>query len=109
MPVQDYQTNPNSNTTVGGTFIGEGAPPGNINNAMRQIMADIRVFHNGIPVASGLAPLNAPVFTGQPTFQGRGAFLHHNNPANAAGRVFVVAVGQSVSGLVNGDIVLEVE
>lgn len=41
MPVNEYSEVPNSNATVGGIDIAEGCAPGNINNAIRQVMADI--------------------------------------------------------------------
>lgn len=44
MAVSDYSTSPNSNTSIGGINIGEGCPPGNINNALRQLMADMKGY-----------------------------------------------------------------
>lgn len=41
MPVNEYSEVPDSNATVGGIDIAEGCAPGNINNAIRQVMADI--------------------------------------------------------------------
>ena len=42
MSVSDYNTDPNSNTSISGINIAEGCPPSGINNAIRQMMADIR-------------------------------------------------------------------
>lgn len=41
MSIKDYSTTPASNTSVNGIDISEGCPPSTINNAIRQIMADI--------------------------------------------------------------------
>ena len=107
MAVQDYSTDPNQNTTISGINIGEGMPPANVNNAMRQMMADIRVFYNGIPVTDIFATKDAAVFEGtQPKYTGRGAMLHHNDPNNTSARVFILAEGSpNPTSPANGDIV----
>lgn len=40
MAIQDYSTNPSNNQYINGVFIGEDCPPANINNAIREVMAD---------------------------------------------------------------------
>lgn len=42
MAVKDYSTNPDENTTISGINIAEGCAPSGINNAIRQLMADVR-------------------------------------------------------------------
>lgn len=42
MAVRDYNTDPNLNTTISGINIAEGCPPSGINNAIRQLMADVK-------------------------------------------------------------------
>ena len=42
MSVADYNTDPDSNTSISGINIAEGCPPSGINNAIRQMMADIK-------------------------------------------------------------------
>ena len=42
MAVSDYKTVPDQNTTISGINIAEGCPPSGINNAIRQMMADIK-------------------------------------------------------------------
>ena len=42
MAVNDYNTNPDLNTTISGINIAEGCPPSGINNAIRQLMADVK-------------------------------------------------------------------
>lgn len=46
MAVSDYKTNPDENTTISGINIAEGCPPSGINNAIRQLMADVKVDHD---------------------------------------------------------------
>jgi len=41
MSVDDYSETPNDNTSISGINIAEGCPPGNVNNAIRQMMADV--------------------------------------------------------------------
>lgn len=43
MGVKDYDLNPDNNTQINGINIAEGCPPSGINNAIRQIMADVKV------------------------------------------------------------------
>ncbi|WP_295641432.1 hypothetical protein [uncultured Mailhella sp.] len=42
MAVSDYSTDPDLNTTISGINIAEGCPPSGINNAIRQLMADVK-------------------------------------------------------------------
>lgn len=42
MSVKDYDLNPDNNTQINGINIAEGCPPSGINNAIRQIMADVK-------------------------------------------------------------------
>ena len=42
MPIKDYNTDPDLNTTISGINIAEGCAPSGINNAIRQLMADVR-------------------------------------------------------------------
>ena len=42
MGVKDYDLNPDNNTQINGINIAEGCPPSGINNAIRQVMADVK-------------------------------------------------------------------
>lgn len=109
MAVSDYSTTPASNTSISGTNIGEGCSPGGLNNAFRQLMADVRVMYDNLPTTSTYMLKAAGTFSGtQPIYTGRGAYLHHNTASFASGRVFVQASGGATpSGMVAGDILLE--
>jgi hypothetical protein len=59
MAVSDYSTTPASNTTISGVNIGEGCSPAGLNNAIRQMMADIRVLANGLDIGSDVQAYDA--------------------------------------------------
>lgn len=46
MAVSDYSTTAGSNTSISGINIAEGCSPANLNNAIRQLMADVKAFYN---------------------------------------------------------------
>jgi hypothetical protein len=43
MAIKDYSTDPDLNVQISGINIAEGCPPSGINNAIRQLMADVKV------------------------------------------------------------------
>lgn len=109
MSFSDYSLTPSNNLTIDGQSIAEGTTsPGTINLAIRQLMSDGRELSDQVVAIdlSGYAPLNAPAFTGQPTYSGRGGFVHHGNAANASGRIFVQAEGAATPTMSNGDILM---
>ncbi|HEX8418565.1 MAG TPA: hypothetical protein VF638_00975 [Sphingomonas sp.] len=55
MPFGTYSATPSANTSIAGNNISEGGPPSAINNAIRQIMADARLFSDSIPPTQALA------------------------------------------------------
>lgn len=104
MAVSDWSTNPSDNSSISGINIAENCPAGNMNGAVRQMMADIRVFYNGVPVAADLVAKTGGVFTGNPVFSGRGGYLYNNDASSPGGRVFVQASGGATpAGMANGD------
>ncbi len=48
MAFSDYSTNPDDNVLIGGINIGEGCPPGNLNNALRLLAADGKLLSNNV-------------------------------------------------------------
>lgn len=109
MAFSDYSTTPSANTSIGGSNVAEGCPPGNVNDALRQLAADGKQLANDLDAIdlSEKADLDAPAFTGQPTFTGKGAFLYHTNAANLSGRIFIQAAGGTAPSLSNGDLLFE--
>ena len=109
MAVSDWSTTPSSNTFLASFNLQEGSTNvADFNGIVRQLMADVRVFYNGVPVAADYVTKTGGVFTGNPTFTGRGGYLHHNSSALTGGRVFMQASGGATpSGMAAGDILLE--
>jgi hypothetical protein len=109
MAVQDWSTDPNQNTSVDGINIAENCPPGNLNNALRAIMAAVRAAFSNVPNGADYVTKSNGSFANQPAVSGRGAILHHNDPSNASGRIFIQAAGGTAPvGMVNGDFLIEV-
>lgn len=57
MAVSDYSTTPASNTAISGINIAEGCSPANINNAIRQLMADVKAYYNAAPPNAALTSI----------------------------------------------------
>lgn len=57
MGISSYSKTPSSNTTINGINIAEGCPPSGINDAIRQLMADVAtdLTPNQLPTATGTA------------------------------------------------------
>jgi hypothetical protein len=107
MAISDWSTTPSLNVTINGINIAEGCPPGNLNDAARNIMADVKAGFDTLPDTSTFVTASGAVFSGtQPRFTGRGAYLHNNDSANLSGRVFYLPEGSpNPSGAQNGDLV----
>lgn len=48
MSVKDYRVDPDLNTAISGINIAEGCPPSGINNAIRQLMADVKAYADDV-------------------------------------------------------------
>lgn len=107
MAFSDYFSTPSLNVTIAGISVAENCPAGNVNNALRQLMADARTFSDSIPNVANLMPLAGGVFSGPVTFTGKGHVLYHNDPANASGRIFIQPLGGAAPAMSNGDWLLE--
>lgn len=108
MAVSDYSTTPASNITIGGINIAESCPAGNLNNAFRQMMADVRVMFNGLPDMANYVTKAAATFSGtQPKYTGEGAFFHWADPALTSGKCYVQAAGGTAPTMAEGDLLFE--
>lgn len=107
MAVSDWSATPSQNTSIDGINIGEGCPPANINNAIRSVMASVKVAFQGLPSTANFVAKTGGVFTGNPTYTGRGGYLHFNDASMTSGRVFVQAAGGGAPAMSNGDILIE--
>ena len=117
MAFSDWSTTAASNTSIGGISIAEGCPPSNLNNAAREMMAQLRAaFAPGLsaffvaadPTAAlgilGGLSKGGDTVTGNIVRYGRGPHLHHANPAFGSGEVFYTAVGAPDPTSVAGDV-----
>src|SRR6478736_9127004 len=92
----DYLTTPAANVSVGGVSVAEGCPPGNLNNAIRQLMADARAIADEVTAIDPGMPVSGGTFTGDIQRGGQGAYLHHASSALADGRVYVLPEGAAL-------------
>lgn len=108
--VSTWSETPASNTTIDGVSIAEKCAPSVLNNAIRSLMAGVKTFNVSytglVTTVAGKVSASGGVFSGtQPIYTGEGAFLHHQNSANASGKVYVLAEGSSrPASPSNGDI-----
>lgn len=59
MAFSDYDATAGNNTSIAGINIAENCSPANINNAIRQLMADAKAFANANTVSGSYQPLDA--------------------------------------------------
>lgn len=59
MAVSDYSSTVNNNTSISGINIAEGCSPAGLNNALRQMMADIKDLANTLDVGSDIQGYSA--------------------------------------------------
>lgn len=89
----EFVTTPASNTTIGGVNVGEGCPPGGINEAIRYLAAVARDSYDRIPAPGSFLPIGGGTLTGDILRQGRGAYLHHANSAQSNGQFYTMPEG----------------
>lgn len=105
--VADWSETPASNGTVDGINIAEGCPAGNVNGAIRSIMAGVKTMYLALPSVAGYVTRTAGSFLTNPTFSGRGGYVHFNDTSLTSGRIFVQPSGGAAPTMANGDILLE--
>lgn len=93
MAIADYSTTPSLNISVNGINIAENCPAANINNAIRQIMADVKTFSGTVPDSSTFMPKAGGVFSGPVTQTGKGQFRYNDDSALTDGRIYFLAEG----------------
>lgn len=96
MAFSDYSATPGSNVTIAGININEGCPAANINNALRQLMADAKSFSSTVPSVANYMPKSGGAFTGTITRNGSGGYLYHASSAQATGPVYTQPVSSSL-------------
>lgn len=101
----EFSTNPDANTTIGGTNVAEGCSPGGLNNAMRYLAACARDLFDRVPAANTYLSLTGGSLTGNVTRQGRGALLHHAGAAQTDGQVYMLPEGSTRPTAAEGTVV----
>jgi len=94
----DYLPTPAANVSLGGISVAEGCPPGNLNNAIRQLMADGRALADEVAAIDPGMPVSGGSFTGDIARGGRGGYLNHASTALPDGRVYVLPEGSALPG-----------
>lgn len=108
MPVSDWSPTAASNLTIDGISVAEGCPAGNINGAIRALMANVRVVFTDLPNTETLMPKSGGSFSGSITRSGSGGYLYNADAANTGGRVYIQAIGGTAPAMANGDWLVEV-
>lgn len=98
MALSDYSATPGSNTSISGINIAEGCSPANLNNAIRQLMADLAAY-DASDIAA-LAPLASPALTGNPTAPTQTAGNDSTRIATTAFVAAALAAGAAPAGTV---------
>jgi len=91
----DYSTTPGSNTSIAGTNVAENCPAGNVNNAIRQLMADGKTLNNIVSAITTGMPYSGGAFTGAITFTGAGAYRYNVDPTLVSGRTHFLVDGSA--------------
>jgi len=105
MSFSDYSTTPASNTTIAGINVAENCPPGGINNAIRQLMADGKELSNTVSGLGSYLPLSGGTLTGDITRAGQGAYLKHARSDLSDGRVYFLPEGSALPSPAPGTVV----
>ncbi len=123
MAVADYNVSPALNVTINGINIGEGMSRSDVNNAFRQIMADVKTFSATVPTSPiPLANGGTGQTTAGPAFNaiaaaggtvgaaikmtGAGAYPHYASTSMTNPKIYVQAMGSDPTAN-PGDIVFE--
>lgn len=117
MAFSSWSATASLNITVGGINIAEGCPPSSLNNAIREMMAELRgainpaldPFNAAASLAAARTALGVlgsagGIVTGNITRDSAGSHLYHASAAFASGRVFFTAPGASDPTSLAGDI-----
>lgn len=97
MAVSDWSTVAANNTTIGGISIAENCAAANVNNAIREMMAEIKSYSLTITSPSGsYMPLSGGTFTGQIKQSGAGGYLYNAASPQSGGAVYVLPSGTAL-------------
>jgi hypothetical protein len=94
----DYSLTPASNTSINGINIAENCDAANVNNAVRQLMADGKELSVTVAAidTSALMPKAGGAFTGPITRSGAGAYAYWNSSSLTGGAMYVQTVATAL-------------
>jgi hypothetical protein len=97
MSFGSYSTTPASNTSINGINIAPNCAAGNVDNAIRQIMADGKELYDTVEAidVSAYMPLAGGAFTGTITRAAAGGYLYHAI-SGLSGPVYVLQSGTAL-------------
>jgi hypothetical protein len=110
MSFSSYSATPDNNTSINGINIAENCAAANVNNAIRQLMADGKELSDTVEDidVSDYMPISGGSFTGRISRSGAGAYLVHNSSSLVSGRIFVQLSSASLpASPAEGDIVFQ--
>jgi hypothetical protein len=90
MAVSDWSTTASANTTINGIGIGENCPAANLNDAVREMMAEIKSYSLTVTSPTGnYMPLSGGTFTGAIKRQGGGNYTYFASSSMTGGAIYV--------------------
>jgi len=117
MSFADWSTTAGANTSVGGISIAENCPPSNLNNAIREVMAELRAAINpamdpllaATSIANALTALGAlakagDTINGDLIRQGKGIHFRHRDPSYTSADIIVTGPGDPAPSGTDGDL-----
>ena len=109
MSFGNYSTTPASNVSCNGINIAENCPAANVNDVLRQLMADGRELYNTVSSisVSGYMPTTGGAFSGGIWQAGAGAYLFFASSALGRGAVYVQPLSQALPTPAEGIVVLQ--
>jgi hypothetical protein len=108
MAVSDWSTDPTKNLKIDGVDIAEGCDAGNLNDAVRRVMAAVKALSDSLTEVDAM-PISGGEFTGQIKRKGRGGYLHNAPSDSTGGAIYVITAGSALpKSLTNGDFVVEI-
>lgn len=95
MAFSDYSLTPSANTSIAGTNVGEFCAAGNVNDAIRQLMADGKLLNNTVTAITTGLPLTGGTVTGAILFSGAGAYRYNVDSTLTSGRDYHLIEGSA--------------
>ena len=105
-----FSTTASANVTLNGINIAENCAAANVNNALREILAEGKQLSDTVAAinVTSYMPLAGGAFTGNVTRNGAGGYWYHANSAQAAAPVYTQLASAALpSSPVEGTVVLQ--